>query len=562
MNLYPLTSLSLQKIMGPAPWTLIIALVGIVLGSCTPKAEKEETLLLGKVPVLGDVPLCGTVQFTDGCGARMDTLISYGLALVHHMTYTEAEAVFDRVIQEEPGCFWGHWGKALSFIHPVWPDTPSEEQLKLGQELSQTALGLATKDKEKVYGKSLAAFYEGELTKTKQERLKSYEQAWATAFEQFPDDTEIKSFYALSLVATADPGDKTYKNQVKAGRFAEEVLQVIPDHPGGFHYAIHAYDNPVLGSKAIAVANQYGKIAPEVPHALHMPSHIYTRQGMWKESIDWNKRSAKAALANPVQGSVSIHYFHALDYMVYSHLQRGEDKTARRIMDKVIRLDEPMQKHFITAYALAALESRYFMERQDWEGAAKVAVGAHGGIPWNEFPESEALIYFTKGLGAARSGQPKVAETAIQKLEELQQANTNPYWAKQIDIQKNTVKAWLAYARGNKKEALTTMRAAAALEASTEKHAVTPGELLPAVELLGDMLLALNQPGEALLQYEAALQRSPGRFNSLFGAARAAELAGKEQAAKRYYASMMALTADAEIPLQQRQVAWAYLDKK
>ncbi|AHM62479.1 hypothetical protein D770_21150 [Flammeovirgaceae bacterium 311] len=554
--------MGLQKIMCLTSCNFIIAFVGILLCSCTPKAEKEETLLLGKLPVLGDVPLCGTVQFTDGCGARMDTLISYGLALVHHMTYTEAEAVFDRVIQEEPACFWGHWGKALTFIHPVWPDTPSEEQLKLGGELSQTASSLATNEKEKAYGNALAAFYQGELNKTKQERLKSYEQSWKKAFERYPDDTEIKTFYALSLIATADPGDKTYKNQVKAGNLAEEVLQVIPDHPGGFHYAIHAYDNPVLGKKAIDVANNYGKIAPEIPHALHMPTHIFTRQGMWKESIDWNSRSAKAALANPFQGNVSMHYFHALDYMVYSHLQRGEDKKARRIVVEYKRLNQPFQQHFITAYALAAMESRYCMERQDWEGAANIEVWEHQYFPWEQFPESEALIYFTRGVGAARSGQTEVAAAAIQKLAELQQATTNPYWVKQIDIQKNTVKAWLAYAKGNRKEALATMKSAAALESTTEKHAVTPGELLPAVELLGDMLLALNNPAEALLQYEAALARSPGRLNSIYGAAQAAELSGNKQKANEYYASLMNISADAEIPLDQRKVAMAYLNQK
>ncbi|WP_224997578.1 hypothetical protein [Cesiribacter sp. SM1] len=561
MKNHPSPLQELQNAISPVTYIFILTITGVMLCACTQKPEKEQVLLLGEVPVLGDMPQCGTVQFSDGCGERTDTLISYGLALVHHMTYTEAESIFDQVIAENPECFWGHWGKALTFIHPVWPDTPSEEQLKMGWELTQTALSLATKEKEKAYGKALTAFYEGEPARTKLERLKSYEQSWATAFENYPDDTEIKTFYALSLIATADPGDKTYKNQVKAGKLAEEVLQVIPDHPGGFHYAIHAYDNPVLGKKAIDVANNYGKIAPEIPHALHMPTHIFTRQGMWKESIDWNRRSAKAALANPFQGNVSMHYFHALDYMVYSHLQRGEDKKARRIVDEYKKLNQPIQQHFITAYALAAMESRYYMERQAWEEAAKLEVWRHQYFPWEQFPESEALVYFTKVIGAARSGQPEVAVAAIQKLEKLQQATSNPYWAKQIDIQKNTVKAWLAYARGNKKEALATMKSAAALESSTEKHAVTPGELLPAVELLGDMLLALNQPAEALLQYEVALQRSPGRLNSIYGAAHAAELSGDKQKANQYYTSLMNLSADAEILLDQRKVALAYLEK-
>ena len=460
-------------------YAFILAITGAVSLSCTPKAEKEETVLLG------EVTMCGTVQFSDGCGKKPDSLISYGLALVHHMTYDEAEIVFDRLIKEHPDCFWGHWGKALTFIHPVWPDTPSEEQLKLGKELSQKSLSLATKEKEKVYGNALASFFQGDIKKTKKERLMSFSQTLETAFSSYPGDMELKAFYALSLVATADVADKTYKNQVKAGALAEEVLKVIPDHPGGFHYAIHAYDNPVLGNKAIEVANNYGKIAPEVPHALHMPSHIYTRQGMWDESIDWNTRSAKAALKNPVKGEVPLHYFHALDYMVYAHLQKLEDKKAKKILEDLKKISQPYQAHFITAYALAALESRYLLERQDWEGAAKLEVLEYQKFSWDQFPESAALIYFAKGLGGARSEKPEVAESALLKLEELQKVTTNPYWIKQIEVQKHSIRAWLAYTKGNIHEALASMELAASLESSSEKHAVTPGELLPAVELLG-----------------------------------------------------------------------------
>ena len=535
-------------------FVLLFALTGAVCSSCNSKAEKEETV------VFGEVTMCGTVQFSDGCGEKPDSLISYGLALVHHMTYNEAEVVFDQVIKENPDCFWGYWGKALTFIHPVWPDVPGEEQLKLGKELTQKAINLATKEKEKVYGNALAAFYRGELIRTKQERLNSFARSLDTAFSRYPNDIEFKAFYALGLIATADMADKTYKNQVKAGALAEEVLKVIPNHPGGFHYAIHAYDNPVLGNKAIEVANNYGKIAPEVPHALHMPSHIYTRQGMWDESVDWNNRSAKAALKNPVKGEVSLHYFHALDYLVYAYLQKLEDKKVMKILQDYKNINQPYQTHFITAYALAAMESRYFLERKDWEGAAKLEVREYQNFSWDQFPESAALTWFARGLGGAGSGKPEVSEEAIQKLEELQKATTNPYWVKQIEIQKHTVKAWLEYAKGNKKEALASMELATTLESSTEKHAVTPGELLPAVELLGDLQLVIGRHKEALTNYETALQRSPGRFNSLYGAAHAAELSGNQDKAKNYYKMLVNLSAEAEIPLKQRELALAYLN--
>ena len=536
-------------------YVFILALTGAVCSSCSPKAEQEE------IALLGEMTMCGTVQFSDGCGEKPDSLISYGLALVHHMTYDEAELIFDRLIKENPDCFWGHWGKALTFFHPVWPDTPGEEQLKMGGELAEKALSLATKEKEKVYGNALAAFYKGELTKTKQERLKSFSQSLETAFNSYPDDMELKALYALSLIATADAADKTYKNQLKAGALAEEVLKVIPDHPGGFHYAIHAYDNPVLGNKAIEVANNYSKIAPEVPHALHMPTHIYTRLGMWNESVDWNTRSAEAALKNPVKGAVSHHYFHAQDYLVYAHLQKLEDKKAMKILKEFRKIKQPFQTTFITAYALAALESRHFMERQDWDGAANLEVRQYQNLNWDQFPESEALTYFAKGLGGARSGNPAVADAAVQKLEELQNVSSNPYWSKQIEIQIKTVKAWLAYAWGNKTEALATMELAVELEAATEKHAVTPGELLPAVELLGDLHLMLDKPGEALTHYETALQRSPGRFNSLYGAAYAAELSGNQDKAKDYYMMLVNMSTGAEMPLKQRELALAYLNK-
>lgn len=535
---------------------LMFSLTGILFSACSPKVETTETF------EIGEIPMCGTVQFSDGCGEKIDSLISYGLALVHHMTYNEAEDVFDRVIEENPECFWGHWGKAFTFIHPVWPDAPDEEKMNLGWELTQKALNLATKEKEKEYGNALAAYYQDGNTKTEQERLKSFEQSWGSTFDRYPDDVEAKAFYALNLVATAEATDKTYKNQIKAGALAEEILKVIPDHPGGFHYAIHAYDNPVLGKKAIEVANNYGKIAPEVPHALHMPSHIYTRQGMWNESIDWNTRSAIAALDYPVQGNISLHYFHALDYLVYAYLQKLEDKKAKKILEDYKKVSGPYQKSFITAYALAAMESRYYMERQDWKGAANLEIQEHSNISWNEFPESEALTHFAKGLGGARSGSTEVAEAAIQKLDELQKATINPYWNGQMEIQKNTVKAWLAYAKGDKKGALATMKTATALESSTEKHAVTPGELLPSVELLGDMLLMLEKPGEAIIQYEAALQRSPGRFNSVYGAAYAAELLGNKEKAKEYYQLLVNMSDEAEIPLKQRESALAYISQK
>ena len=288
-----------------------------------------------------DIPVCGTVQFTDGCSEELDPLISYGLALVHHMTYEEAESVFTEVAEADESCFWGPWGKALSYIHPLWNDPPSEARLKAGWDLSQKAMKLAGTEKEMAYGRALVAYYENGSQKSDKERLKGFHDGWTRAFQANTDDLEAKAFYALSLIAVSDPTDKTFANQIKAGKLAEEVLLEIEDHPGAFHYIIHAYDYPALSDKAVRVANSYGKIAPEIPHALHMPSHIFTRLGMWKESIDWNTRSAAAALKHPVGSATSMHYFHAMDYMMYSHLQRGEFSKAQAVLEEMQKLSGP-----------------------------------------------------------------------------------------------------------------------------------------------------------------------------------------------------------------------------
>jgi tetratricopeptide (TPR) repeat protein len=529
-----------------------VMLLSIVFLATSCKYQKETQ---SSSP--GAITICGTVQFSGGCGKESDSLVSYGLALVHHMTYDVAVDVFDEVIESNPDCFWGYWGKALTYIHPLWPDAPNAEQLKMGWDLCQKAMELASKEKEKMYGKTLAAYYENGHNKTEKERLKNLELAWERAHYKNPEDLEVKLFYALSLLSTMDVNDKTYKQQLKAGAMAEEVLQVIPDHPGAFHYAIHAYDYPALSSKAIELANNYDKIAPEIPHALHMPTHIFTREGMWKESIEWNTRSAKAALKNPVNNAVSMHYFHALDYLVYAHLQRLEDNEAKKVLKDVKNLARPYQDNFATAYALAAMEGRLALERQEWDKAARLEIPD---FAWERYPESEALTHFAIGLGGARSGLPDIAEVAIGRLDELQKKANNEYWQEQIDIQKNSVKAWLAYANGDIDEALEYMALAADKEYATEKHVVTPGELLPAAELLGDLLMELDKPDEAVEKYEQSLDRSPGRFNSLYGAGRAAELSGDQKKARKYYEMLVNISSDTEISMDRRHVALAYLN--
>jgi tetratricopeptide (TPR) repeat protein len=505
--------------------------------SCTDQkvSETQKTYLTPDI-------MCGTVQFSDGCSPKLDTLIAFGIALIHHMTYDDAEYNFNKVIEMDPDCFWGYWGKAMTYIHPLWPDIPDEKTLNTGFALSQNALKLAETEKEKLYGAAVASFFEDGLNKSEPERLDAFRVGWKTATDELPDDIEAKMFSVLSMLATVSPTDKSYKVQIEAGALAESVLKIIPDHPAGFHYAIHAYDYPPLAPNAIRVAREYYKLAPEVPHALHMPTHIFTRLGYWQESIDLNLRSAEAAWKMPVDGQLSNHYFHALDYTVYAYLQQSQYEKAKGISDLLDTLHGPYQPLPQIAYSLAAIPGRIALEYQKWKEAANLSL-THPDFPWKNFPQYEALLYYAKGIGAGRSKNIEVVRQSLVKLEELQNTFTdvesNRYWINQIEIQKKVVSAWEYYVQNEIEKSLTMMTAAADLEDATSKNPVTPGALLPAREMLGDLYMELNNPKDALIQYELSLKNNPNRFNSLYGAGKSAELIGDKEKAAFYFTALL-----------------------
>ncbi|GIK59460.1 MAG: hypothetical protein HND39_06470 [Ignavibacteriota bacterium] len=488
--------------------------------------------------------MCGTVQFSDGCSPKLDTLIAFGIALIHHMTYDDAEYTFNKVIELDKDCFWGYWGKAMTLIHPLWPDIPDEKTLNDGFALCQNALKLAETEKEKLYGAAVASFFEDGVNKTEPERLEAFRIGWKTASEQLPDDIEAKMFSVLSMLATVNPTDKSYKEQIEAGAICEEVMKIIPDHPAAFHYAIHAYDYPPLALNAIRVAREYYMLAPEVPHALHMPTHIFTRLGYWQESIDLNLRSAAAAWKMPVNGQISNHYFHALDYAVYAYLQLSQFEKAKEISDILDTLHGSFQPLPQIAYSLAAIPGRMALEYQNWTEAAHISL-SHLNFPWEKFPQYEALIYYARGIGAGRIKNLEITKQSIQKLEELQKTFTdvesNRYWINQIEIQKKVVKAWELYTQNEMEKSLEMMIVAADLEDATEKNPVTPGTLLPAREMLGDLYMELNRPKDALIQYELSLKKNPNRFNSIFGAGRSAELIGDKKKTEYYYNQLLKL---------------------
>ncbi len=519
------------------PLLLLLSLPFILAAFLSISCSKQKHLQVQRDYLTPEV-MCGTVKFTDGCSPKLDTLIRFGIALTHHMTYEDAEYTFNKVIESDKDCFWGYWGKAMTYVHPLWPDIPDDKILNDGYILCQNALNLARTNKEKLYGNAIAAYFEDGVNKSEPERLIAFDKGWGIAAKELPDDIEAQMFHVLSMLAIVSPNDKTYKIQREAGAICEKVLKIIPDHPGAFHYAIHAYDYPPLAPDARRVAENYYKIAPELPHSLHMPTHIFTRLGLWQESIDLNLRSAAAAKKIPLNGKISGQYFHALDYAVYAYLQQSEYKEANDIAKLADTLRGPFEPSPVTAYSLAAMRGRIALEYRNWKEAANLSL-IHPEFPWNKFPQYEALLYFAKGIGGGRSGNSDAALKAYQKLEELQNTfkdkEANKYWIGQIEIQKDVVKAWQLFAQGETKKSLESMITAADLEDKTEKNPVTPGSLLPAREMLGDLYLEIKRPKEALKEYELSLKNSPNRFNSLYGAEKSAEMTGDKEKAKLYY---------------------------
>lgn len=504
----------------------------------------------------------GTVAMAASCADDAQIHLRRGLALLHNMTYEEAEANFARATEADPECAMGYWGRAMTSIHPLWSDPPDQEAFERGGTLVEEARVRTASDRERAYVEAVASYYDAGRGDSERPNLVAFEEGWRAFHEAYPDDVEGTAFYALAQLATVDPADKTFAKQREAGALAEEVLEKVPDHPGGHHYVIHAYDNPALSAEAEEVARSYGDIAPDVPHALHMPTHTFTRLGLWRESIDWNRRSADAALEHPVGGATSLHYFHALDYLAYAFLQGAQDRRAVEVLEELREVEPPYQAHLATAYTLAAVPARIALERHAWDEARSLEPRQPPEYPWDAAPAMEAITWFARTLGAARSGDFEQARVDLEALGRLQEqvAGRDDYWGTQVEIQRLSARAWLLFEEGERSEGLETMRRAAEMEAGTEKHPVTPGEVLPARELLGDMLLEMEMPEEAAAAYAAALDRSPNRFNSLYGAARAAEMAGDHDAARRHYAALLEVTSEADTERPRLRQARAYLE--
>ncbi len=509
-------------------------------------------LLLAGAPVAAahDGERLGSVRFSVSCAPAVQGDFERAVALLHSFWYEEAEKAFTTITTKDPGCAMGYWGIAMSVYYPLW-QPPSPAMLQKGVAALEKTRGLTATPREKDYVAAIQSYYRDSDTVDHRTRAVAYEKAMAQLFARYPNDREAAVFYALALNATAAPTDKTYASQLKAGAILEKVYAEQPDHPGVAHYIIHSYDYPPLAARGLVAARGYAKIAPSVPHAQHMPAHIFTRLGLWQESIDSNRSSAnagKAYYARLGKDTVWDQTLHALDYIVYAYLQTGQDRQARMVLEELNTMQRAEPESFVAAYAYAAIPARVALEQHRWSEAAALSPGSKV-FPWDRFAWAEAITSFARAVGAARRGDPVQARAEAQKLEGYRAslvAANQTYWAEQVDIQQRAAAAWAARAEGKTDEALKLMRAAAALEDSTEKHPVTPAPVIPARELLGEMLLDLNQPGQALVEFQASAAREPNRLNGLFGAARAAELSGNTALANTLYTQLVALCARAD----------------
>lgn len=487
----------------------------------------------------------GVVDFETSCSAEAHHTFSSGLALYHHMMYGQAEKTFAQATRQDPKCASAYWGIAMTYFHPLWPGLPSETELQKGEAALKKARRLAKNSpREAAFIRAATTFFADWKKVDHAHRVQKWEAAQKKVFDQYPEDIEAGALYALSHLATAPKSDKSFTHQKEAGALLESLLDKAPQHPGLFHYIIHAYDNPVLASRAVDVARGYDKLAPEVPHALHMPTHIFVRLGLWDDVISWNIRSADAAWKQPAGDYTSMHYVHALDYLVYAYLQQGETEKAEDALTRINQVDN-FQPVSAAAYGIAAAQARIPLERRQWKKAANLQLRIHDAYPWDRFPEFEAMTYFARGYGAARLGNVEAASIALDTLNVFYDkaiAAGQNYWAVHVDAERKTVAAWIAYANGDYAKAKDMMVQAADTEDSVDKHPVTPGAVLPAREILGDLLLLLDQPAEALSAYEASLSISPNRFHSLAGASRAASLIGDYERSADFASQLVALT--------------------
>lgn len=482
----------------------------------------------------------GRVSFDNSCAPAVQARFERAMALLHSFWWRESEQAFRAVLESDPTCAITTWGIATVLIDNPFAGGPKPPQVLKAREAIERGRAIGAKtERERVFIEAVAQYFEGPAERPHGARMRSLAEAFETVAKRFPEDDEAQIFSALYLTVTQDLSEKSYASALKAANVLEAQSRKHPEHPGVAHYLIHCYDYPPIAEKGLQAARRYSEIAPSAPHALHMPSHIFTRVGSWQDSVKSNLRSAGVAKA---EGEFEDQ-LHAMDYLAYAYLQLADDSKAQWIVTEAPEIQRNATPGLGEAYARAAIPARYAIERGAWKEAAQLEPQPV------RFAFIKALTHFARALGGARSADTVSAERDVQELgriAEALRAAKNTYWATEVEVQHLGASAWLAYARGNREAALDLMRSAADLEDASEKHAVSPGRLIPARELLGDMLLESGKPAEALAQYERSQLRDPNRFRSLYGAGQSAAQSGNHDKARTHFSRLLAMAGSGE----------------
>ena len=544
----------------------------VIFFSCKERANVPAIETINAIKLKrGDVVVCGPEEKQFGAvGFRIEGSkevqqeFDLGVALLHSFEYDEAEKVFAKVIDMDPGCAMAYWGVAMSNYHPLWAP-PTAAELEKGAKAVAIAKSISKKSKyESAYINAIAQFYDDRENVDHRTRAQRFQKSMEQLYTDFPNEKEAAIFYSLALTATADPTDKTFKNQKKAGEILNALYPGQPNHPGVVHYIIHTYDNPELAQFALPAARKYASVAPSSAHALHMPSHVFTRLGLWDECINSNIASVSSAQCYASAAGIKGHWdeeLHGLDYLTYAYLQKGDNKRAKQQVDYLKSINEVQPFNFKVAYAFASIPSRYVLENRLWNEAANLQ-SHKANIPWTNFPWQKAIIHFTRLMGNVNIDKLDSAKSELRHLEEIHEGfvkQKDPYNINQLQIQLNAGKAWILFKEGQNEEAIRLMTMAADKEDATDKLPVTPGEIIPARELLGDMLLQMGKTGQALQAYEADLKKQLNRFNGLYGAARAAELSNNPDKAILYYQQLVTIAGPGSQDRPELEKARQYL---
>lgn len=550
------------------PLFSLICTLTLLLGTgCKNKSANKATATIDFLR--GDLLLCGSGQFGEvsfslSCDYSVRESFDLAVSLLHSFEYAEAEKAFVKVIDVDPNCAMAYWGVAMSIYHALWK-APGMDELKKGVEVLKLAESLPKTAKEEDYLNAIGAYYSDWETVDHKVRALQMEKKMEGIFMKYPDDTEAAIFYALALKSTADLKDKNHTNERKAGKILESIFPDQPNHPGIAHYIIHNYDNPELAPMALTTARRYADIAPTSAHAQHMPSHIFTRLGLWSESINSNLRSADAARCYADASGMDGHWtseIHALDYLLYAYLQQGNIAKSKELYNYIKDINKVWGNNASLAYPFAANPARMVLENKNWVIAAELEIPTVS-FSWEEYPWEKAILHFTRALGSAHLGDIKAAEKELATLRSLHEKllKLDQYKADQVMIQIKASEAWIYLAKGNHERAITFMQESVTLEDATEKHPVTPGEVVPANELLGDLLLAIGKPAEALKAYESNLEKSPNRFNGIYGAGVAAKQLGYHEKALSYYKQLIELTKNANSTRPEVKEALNYIQQ-